>query len=71
MLELLAGIEAARRVTEASIAMEPPRRRRAPARRSRAAAARDFVSAAIVALGSPRSGARSRAAHPCSEVGAD
>jgi hypothetical protein len=64
MLDLLIGIEAARRLTEEAVAVEPTRRRRRPARRSRTAAARQFVSAAIVALGNPtpRTGAPSRAA---------
>ena len=62
MLELLAGIEATRRITEQRIAMEPERRRAAPARRSRAAAIRTFVTGAVVALASPapRTGARSQ-----------
>lgn len=57
MLDLLIGIEAARRLTEEAIAGEPRRRRRPP-RQSRSAAARHFLSAAIFALGDPTPGRR-------------
>jgi hypothetical protein len=64
MLELLAGIEAVRRVTSEHVATGPTGQRPPRTRRRRAAAARRLVSTAIVALGSPAS-----RAHP--QSGAD
>lgn len=71
MLQLMAGIQAAQRLTRESLEMEGGRRSRAPVRRSRGAVLRALFPAAPPVSG-PQAQARDRrVARPCPETGVD